>query len=74
MTVYRVYYSDNSPHAKDMTSLEEALTFSQQMRKEGFMFVTLVTHDPNCVGQLGVDGVQDGKLPDGTEYSWKKRR
>lgn len=26
------------------------------------------------VGELGVDFVKDGKLPNGDDYTWKKRR
>jgi hypothetical protein len=34
----------------------------------------MVSEDPNSVGKPGVDEIVNGKLPDGTNYEWKKRR
>lgn len=37
-------------------------------------FVIIKNGDTGIVGKFGVDSVQDGKCPDGIEYSWVKRR
>jgi hypothetical protein len=34
----------------------------------------MVGENPNQVGKMGVDSVEDGKLPSGEEYTWKMRR
>lgn len=36
--------------------------------------VTINGGGMEIVGTFGADSVKDGKLPDGTEYSWYKRR
>ena len=76
--MFKVYYTDpknNKPYHWDCTGLVDALTLSRRFRDEGMTFVTMVSEDPNSVGKPGVDGVsEDNVLPDGTAYTWKKRR
>jgi hypothetical protein len=38
--------------------------------------INATKHDETLifVGEFGVDSVKDGKLPNGDEYLWKKRR
>lgn len=75
--MFKIYYTDptdDKPYSWDEATLTGALTISEQMRKHGMRFVTTVSENPDQVGQSGVDAVADGKLPDGTEYTWKKRR
>jgi hypothetical protein len=38
------------------------------------MYVAMVGENPNQVGRMGVDAVEDGKLPSGEAYTWKMRR
>lgn len=57
----------------EMTS---ALAFANRKRNEaGVSHVTMSSQVDGQVGRSGVDTVSDdGKLPDGTDYTWKKRR
>lgn len=55
-----------------LNSLGDALNFSQSIRLAGARFVTIASEDINHVGKEGVDGIVDGKLPNGTTYEWSK--
>jgi hypothetical protein len=52
----------------------EALTRVNNMRTVGRSYVAMVGENPNQVGKMGVDSIEDGKLPNGEDYTWKKRR
>lgn len=54
--------------------LTESLQFANELRKDGAEHVIISTVDSNQVGKMGVDAVVDGKLPDGSDYTWKMRR
>lgn len=54
--------------------LMDALSFCQHLRNGGGRHVTLSSENPNSIGKPGVDSIQDGKTPDGHDYTWKKRR
>jgi hypothetical protein len=58
----------------DHEKLNDALLFSSWMRTCNATFVTMVSENPDSVGKSGVDEIVNGKLPDGTNYEWKKRR
>ena len=51
-----------------------ALKHTQTLRGEGHRFVSMVSESTDQVGQMGVSAVIDGKLPNGEDYTWKKRR
>lgn len=52
-----------------------ALRRVEEMRKcPGYSAVTFCSENVDQVGSPGVDSVVDGVLPDGSEYSWVKRR
>ena len=74
--MYKVYWTGSAgeSNAKDFNELKEALDFSNWMRTCNATYVTIVSENPNCVGKSGVDAVVNGKLPDGSDYEWKKRR
>jgi hypothetical protein len=75
--MYKVYYTDpvdSKAYSWDCEILTDALTVSERFRKEGMSFVTMVSQNPNVVGKPGVDAVEDGILPNGSNYTWKKRR
>jgi hypothetical protein len=74
--MYKVYYTTPSGDVRgdEFESMTVALSFAETMRKTNCSFVTMVSENPNVVGKLGVDGIVDGKLPDGNDYTWKKRR
>jgi hypothetical protein len=38
------------------------------------VFVTIQGGGYDMVGKFGVDSVEDSRLPDGTDYTWKMRR
>ncbi len=76
--MFKVYYTDpknNQAYSWDCTSLVDALSITERFRREGMTFVTMASADPDRVGKDGVDSVTiDNLLPDGTPYTWKKRR
>jgi hypothetical protein len=74
--MYQVFFIDPFKEAGSVecNTLNEALRWAKELRENGNRFVTIASENPNSVGEQGVDGVQDGMLPDGTPYTWKKRR
>jgi hypothetical protein len=75
--MYKVYFTNEWGEARsyDEESLTEALSLAQGLRRSSRnSFVTIVSENPDVVGEPGVDAVMDGKLPDGNDYEWKKRR
>jgi hypothetical protein len=74
--MYKVFWSDekDSPHVASYDAIGLALTRTESLRKEGMSYVVMAAQDIHQVGKMGVTEVKDGKLPDGSEYSWKKRR
>ena len=74
--MFKVYWTDplGLPCAQDFESLTESLEHSKYLRDTGRTFVTMVSENPDSVGKPGVDSVVDGKLPDGEDYTWMKRR
>lgn len=57
------------PNLRDFGSheLTLALETTQTLRKEGHIFVSLASADPNNTGKMGVSSPL-------SNYSWKKRR
>jgi hypothetical protein len=51
----------------------DAMRFMESKRKEGAMFVTFCSENPDCVTRPGVDSVVNGKTPDGQVYDWSKK-
>ncbi len=74
--MFKVYWTDSDglPQALDATGLTAVLKMTEELRKAGNTFVTMVSEDPNSVGKPGVDEITEGILPDGAEYTWRKRR
>lgn len=74
--MYKVYWTDfkNVSHGMYTSTLSGALRISEEKRKAGFTFVTMVSENPDVVGKQGVDAVDNGLLPNGDRYSWYKRR
>ena len=73
--MFRIYYTDpadNQPYCADKPSLIEALEICALLRTMNYKMISMVAEDPNQVGKPGVDGVKDGKLPDGSDYDWTK--
>lgn len=75
--MYKIYFTNEYGEDRSYTeeSLSEALAIAEGLRRnKRNSFVVMVSENPNCVGKQGVDSVVDGKLPDGNDYEWKKRR
>ena len=74
--MYKVYWTSEDGAARSVDYLEmvEALTEANRMRALGWAYVAMVGQLPNQVGQMGVDSVEDGRLPNGKDYTWKMRR
>ncbi len=73
----KVYYTDprtDRAYSWDCTGLTDGLTIAERFRREGMTFVTMVCENPDSIGRPGVDSVRDGVLPNGSAYTWKKRR
>ena len=60
----------------DEAELTKALSFIGEKRTEpGVSHVGMVSEPDGMVGTKDAGGaVQDGKLPDGSDYTWMKRR
>ena len=74
-TMFKIYYTDpvtDWSHAHNADTLTEALQYTEEFRKLGMIFVTMVAQNPNQVGKPGVDAVVNGKTPDGVDYTWNK--
>jgi hypothetical protein len=73
--MYKVYWSseDGDARSKDYLDMVDALTEANRMRTIGMAYVAMVGENPNQVGKMGVDAVEDGKLPSGEDYTWKMR-
>ena len=54
----------------EVHTLDEAMKWAKKMDE----FVTITGPDFEIVGMFGSDTIEDGVLPDGHEYTWKKRR
>ncbi len=76
MTIFKVYWTNHSGEScgEVFEDMALALKHTQQLRNDGCRFVSMVSESTNQVGKMGVDAVVDGKLPDGNDYTWKKRR
>ena len=74
--MYQVFFIDpfGEAGAVECLTLTEALKWANELRENGNRFVTIASENPNSVGRAGVDAVVDGQLPNGEEYTWRKRR
>jgi len=75
--MYKIYFTNEYGEARSYNedTLESALETVSSLRNQSrYSFVTMVGENPNQVGKMGVDSVQDGKLPNGEAYTWKMRR
>jgi len=74
--MYKIYWTaaDGAARSEDYVDMVEALTEANRLRNEGRAYVAMVSENPNQVGRMGVDAVEDGRLPGGEAYTWKMRR
>ena len=74
--MYQVFFIDpfGEAGAVECLTLTESLKWASELRDNGNRFVTIASENPDSVGRPGVDSVEDGQLPNGEEYTWRKRR
>ena len=65
-----MYKVESKEVSKEFVTLSEAMEFSKELN----CFVTIKGDGMELVGMFGSDAVENGKLPDGHDYTWKKRR
>lgn len=63
-------YTVVSEDSKEFTTLIEAMAYAKTLGT----FVTISGEGMEICGVFGVAGVENGKLPDGNEYTFFKRR
>ena len=65
--MYKVYWTDftNTPQGIYTNTLTGALRLTEEKRRKGFTFVTMVSENPNCTSKPGVDSVDDVEHYDG---------
>jgi len=74
--MYKIYFTNEYGEASfyNEDTLESALAIVSSLRNQSrYSFVAMVGENPDQVGKMGVDSVQDGKLPNGEAYTWKMR-
>lgn len=54
----------------EFETLDEAMAWAKELGE----FVSIQFNGSEIVGKFGVDGISDGKFPNGDLYTWKKRR
>lgn len=70
--MYKVIWKDVNDvvYEREFDNLGPAMDWAKTLA----VFVTIKSKNYEIVGIFGVDSVQDGKCPDGVDYSWVKRR
>jgi hypothetical protein len=71
----KIEYGDGSSCQEfNDDELGKALSFTEELRKAKCRHVVISSELGSQVGGNGCTAVEDGKLPDGSNYSWTKRR
>ena len=78
VTSYVVFWlgAGNAMH-NEFADMGEALEFCQELRKDtagDITHIVMSSDNVNMVGEMGVSSVEGGKLPDGSDYTYTKRR
>lgn len=70
--MYRVEWKDTAGRGcvEDVIDLSAAIEFAKELG----ILVTINGDGIEIVGVFGADSVNNGKLPNGTDYTWVKRR
>jgi|LauGreDrversion4_2_1035121.scaffolds.fasta_scaffold717693_2 hypothetical protein len=55
---------------RDFDNLGPAMDWAKTLA----VFVTIKSKESEIVGKFGADEIKDGVCPDGTAYTWMKRR
>jgi hypothetical protein len=70
--MYKVIWKDVAGvgYERDFDNLSPAMDWAKTLA----VFVTIKTNESEIVGKFGADEIKDGVCPDGTAYTWMKRR
>ena len=70
--MYKVEWKDASGRGcvEEVIDLSAAMAFAKELG----ILVTINGGGMEIVGVFGADSIRDGKLPDGHDYTWYKRR
>jgi hypothetical protein len=70
--MYKVEWKDTAGRGceEEVKDLSAALAFAKALG----ILVTINGDGMEIVGLFGADSIKDGKCPDGTPYTWMKRR
>ena len=75
-----IYYTEDGVcKSVEVAELNTAISEAEGLRKKrrdgaDIRHVTMSAEYDDMVGQIGVTAVENGKTPDGQDYTWKKRR
>jgi hypothetical protein len=64
--MYKIYFTDpksKQPFATTTEHLEYALKYCESLRRDGMLWVTMVSDYHNMVGKPGVSGSTSGYVP-----------
>lgn len=64
--MYKIYFTDpktQQPFATTTEHLEYALKYTENLRRDGMLFVTMVTDYQNMVGKPGAQGAGSEYVP-----------
>jgi hypothetical protein len=70
--MYKVVWNDTA--GRDCVEEVKDLSAAMQFAKELGILVTINGGGMEIVGVFGADSIDNGKLPNGENYSWYKRR
>jgi hypothetical protein len=75
-TKYTIYWTLEGCPGREVTfDLKLALDIMNNYRKcPGYSAIVMASENVDQIGQMGVDAVKDGVLPDGQEYVYKTGR
>jgi len=65
-----MYKVINKEEETEFVNLDQAMAYAKELG----IFVTISGNGMEIVGMFGADSIEDGKCPDGIDYTWKKRR
>lgn len=70
--MFEVKWKDDTGNkqTKEFDDLDVAISYSKKLNR----FVNIAGNDIELVGIFGVDSVEEGQLPNGDSYTWRKRR
>lgn len=65
---------DSQPHERECEDMWKAMELSKHLKDKANITATIQSEEFFLVGSMGAGIVLAGKLPDGNDYTWTKRR